>query len=301
MATPRDSRVEEALRRTATDVACVARGAWTLSLGNGAVVPARARVVDGWLEMRADLPTWAPRHDDVSWLRFNARLDGSVRVAHVLGSRVPHLRADAHIEHEPDLGDLVTSTCLELTDALHATVGPHDDRSPLSLEPLASPMADADVERACAEAGWPCVVVAGTRPRVDIETRAGLFTAVLESSPAGTERAVVELMDLGGQLSVCRDAVAAFLMAVSGSVRSVKSALRDRDGANLAVLVSPVAGVQSLDRVFSALAVACQLAGREVQALGGERLASEYLALWDRAGEDVSHTTMEECTCLQQL
>jgi hypothetical protein len=79
--------------------------------------------------------------------------------------------------------------------------------------------------------------------------------------------------------------------------------VRERDGATVAALVSPLEGPidRSLDRALSAIAVACHVSGREVQALRDERLAAEYLALRDAAPQHDSYTTEEEHTCLQQL
>jgi hypothetical protein len=59
-------------------------------------------------------------------------------------------------------------------------------------------------------------------------------------------------------------------MAVSGSVRSVKGGLVDRDGTTIAVLISSLEGMldRSVDEALSALGVACQLAGRSARAPG---------------------------------
>ena len=302
MARPRDSLVEHGLRGAASDVAYEGNGTWRLSIVNGAAVPARARVLDGWFELRAALPAWAlSRHDDLSWLRINARLDGSVRVAHLLGNRVPYLMADTRIAHEPDRDDRVMSACIDLSGALHAVENSHEDMAYFQAQ--APRTAVAEIERACADFGWPCTVGTDGTVRLDIVTRAGALAARLESSPAGAARAVVELIDMADQPVVSRRAVAALLMALSGSVRSVKAVVRERDGATVAALVSPLEGPidRSLDRALSALAVACHVSGREVQALRDERLAAEYLALRDAAPQHDSYTTEEEHTCLQQL
>ena len=218
MARPRDSLVEHGLRGAASDVAYEGNGTWRLSIVNGAAVPARARVLDGWFELRAALPAWAlSRHDDLSWLRINARLDGSVRVAHLLGNRVPYLMADTRIAHEPDRDDRVMSACIDLSGALHAVENSHEDMAYFQAQ--APRTAVAEIERACADFGWPCTVGTDGTVRLDIVTRAGALAARLESSPAGAARAVVELIDMADQPVVSRRAVAALLMALSGSVK----------------------------------------------------------------------------------
>lgn len=309
-----DSRVEEALCGAASDVERTGRGMWRFSLVNGAVVPARARVASGWLELTTALSGAARLDSDpLSWLRLNARFGGSVRAACALGAPDLHLRTDLHIEEETSLFDRVGSACEQVCEALHLL-------QPGAAEMPATPQAGrdddrrdsssvaGDIERLCAEAGWPCTIRAASDMRIDIETRAGVFGARLESASGRADHVIVELGDLSGQSKTSQRAVGVFLLALSSTVRAVKGAVLERDGVEVAALASPLEGptVQALDRALSALAVACQLSGREVQALRDERLASDYLALWDAAPQNdlhraESHTTEEEHTCLQQL
>ena len=68
--------------------------------------------------------------------------------------------------------------------------------------------------------------------------------------------------------------MAMFLLAVSSAVRAVKGVVLVRNGGDVLALASPIEAptVEALDRSLSALAVACQISGREVQALRDERL-----------------------------
>lgn len=304
MARSHDSRIEDALRSAVTAVTYESQGTWSLSLANGASVPARARISDYWLELSAALPEWIlSRRDELGWLRVNGYLGGSVRVARTQENSIPHLMVDTLAEHEPDITSRVVSACLELTGALHAIEAWPEGSPPSPFEQGTSRTSVADVERACAETMWPCIVGADEGVRLDVDTRAGVYHARFESSPDGRERVIVVLTDLASQSALSQRAVATLLMAVSGSVRSVKGVVTDRDGATGAALASPVDQPidRSLNRALSALAVACQICGREVHALRDERLAADYLALWDAGRERNSHRTKEERTCLQQL
>lgn len=302
MARPSDSHIEEALRIAGAAPAWNGQGGWRLSLVNGATVSAEARISDGWLELNAPLSSWLRSHrDDVVWLRVNEHLGGSARVVRTLAHGSPLLRVDAHVEDNPDVVGLVLSTCRDLAGAAHAIETWPDRLPPSPFEPGTSRTSAADIEHACAEAGWRCTAMGDGSLRLAIDTRAGAHAARLESSADG-ERVLVELMDLAGLPATARRAVAALLLAVSGSVRSVKGMLTDRDGAIVAMLAAPVAPPidRGLDRALSALAVACHFSLREAQALCDERLAADYLALWNAEPQHESHRIGEERTCLQQ-
>ena len=322
MAKQRNGSVDEALRSVASAVTYESAGRWRFSLVNGQALPAEARVSSGWLELTAPIPECelrVPSYDDLFGLRINTRLDGSIRIARHFGERHPHVRADACIDQVPDLVEWVQTACARLTDAVHDVAAWRDVLPPRSVETGAAiaPHTRADVGRACSETGWRATNEEGSSLRVEIPTRAGMYTARVESS-AVADRFVVELADLAGQPEVCRRAVAAMLAAVAGSVRLVKGGLVDRDDAAVAALLSPIEGSldRSVDTALSVMAVACQVSGREVQALLDEHLGSEYLALSGAAYEEPpagplcgtrptgspatgSHTAKEEQPCLQ--
>ncbi len=279
------------------------------ALRGATAVPAlHARVSSGWLELTAPLPVWAlSRCDDLEGLRLSSQLPGSTRLARHFGDRDPHLRADACIEFVPDLRGWLGAACASFADCLQLFAGSCEGLSPLDFDrsrpgpPPAMAEPPADVERACAETGWRAVAGNGRDLRVVIPTRAGSYTAHLESSLHAGARFVVELTDLAGQPEVCRRATAALLMAVSGSVRSIKGGLVHCEGATTAVLISALDGPldRSMDDALSALGVACQLSAREAHALLDESLASEYFALSKGSVEEKSRSSMEVESCLQ--
>jgi hypothetical protein len=263
-----------------------------------AVPGVRGRVSSGWIELTAPLADWAlSGYDDFLGLRIGSQLRGSSRIARRFGEVEPHMRADAFIAHVPDLRAWLNEACGSFNDSLHlfasAECRPHPQHAPTGSR--------ADVERACAETGWRTVAADGSRLHVAVPTRAGAYAAYLDSTPHAGERFVVELTDLAGQPDECRHAAAALLLAVSSSVRSVKGGLVERDGKTLAALISSLEGPidRSVDDALSALAVACQLAGREAQALLDESLASEYLALSRGVHDRKSRSSREVETCLQ--
>jgi hypothetical protein len=139
---------------------------------------------------------------------------------------------------------------------------------------------------------------------VEIATRAGAFSARLAADPHVQPAFVVELLDLNGQPETCLRAVAALLLAASGSMRSVKGGLVDHGGGATAMLLSPLDGPleRSTDEALSALAAACRFTAREARALLDEPLAVAYLA---RAGGPArelapgSINQQEEHICLQ--
>jgi hypothetical protein len=244
-------------------------------------------------------------YDDIAALRMNADLDGSVRVARMFGERVPHIRADVPVEQLLDLDGWVQTACDGLTGAAHLMMsrtrddrrghrpGARTDRSrPGPLGPGA-PLRIDDVVHCCRDAGWPVAHEDATQVRVEIATRGGVHHARFDESAHAPARFVVELTDLTGQPDVCRRAVAAMLLAVSGSVRSAKGGVLHREEATLAVLISAphTWTASSVDDSLSALAAACQISGREVVALLDERLAAQYLAL--ACGADAENTKEE--------
>ncbi len=303
-----DSRVEDALLAAAADVERTGSGRWRFSLVNGAVRPVGARVADGWLELTTVVPEAARMEQaPLSCLRLNARFGGSVRAARARGDAAFHIRTDVNLDEATGLAGRIGSACEQVHDALHLLQPGASDMLPWpqaegESQPIGPDSIAGDIERLCAEAGWPCTATAASELRLDIETRAGVFGARIEPAGGGAERVVVELADMAAQSATSQRAVAMFLLALSSAVRAVKGVVLEREGGDVFALASPIEAptVQALDRSLSALAVACQISGREVQALRDERLADAYLALWEASSQHGSLTTEEEHTCQQQ-
>jgi hypothetical protein len=274
------------------------RGDWPISRNNGHALPARVTREDGWLSL---VTTHSLAHiDDVSLLVLNRHLPGTVRAARPLRASFAQLRADLHLG-TPDLDERIAKAYDEIAAASQQLA---TGATPLPMEASADDEIVEQVRHLCEEAGWPQRPSDDGGVRLDLETRAGTFTATLCGSRDALPHFFVELTSLSDQSEVSRRATARLLMALSATVRTVKPQTIDRGGL--------VAGVSSalervdadaINRTASALAVACQLAGREVQALRDERLAGAYLALEIERRDvnpDPTHTREEE-PCLQQL
>jgi hypothetical protein len=305
MAHARDSRFEHVLRLAASDVVHTGDGTWRLSVVNGSAVQADARIAGRWLVMSAllDPSDLAPR-DDLAWLRLNDGLQGTVRVARRPGDPVTPVVADLDTACDvDDLAERVATACGQLSAAFHVIRGPLDAPDPVS--PATPRTAMADIQRACREGGWPCLVT-NDSARIDLAIDAGVFAATLESSAAGDDRVIVHLADLSPFPPVSQRAAAALLLVTSGAVRLVKATIRQRAGVAAATLVSPLVAYRdepidrALDLALSALAAACQICAREVRALEDESLALAYLDLWKVRAPHDSPMAMEEHPCLQQ-
>ena len=288
MAQPFDVRVDDALRSLGCAVTPDSPGRWQLAMANGAVMPVRASLSSGWLDLTAALPaTSRQRCDDVSALRLNVDLPGSSRVARLFGDRHPHLHADVHVRHVEDLAGWVKTACSSFSELAHHLADGHE------CETGAPPVSND------ADAG----------DHVELDTRAGVFGARLVDGTSGSRAFVVDLLDLEGRSETCVRAVAALLLAASASLRSVKGGLVNRRiGGATAILVAPLCGPlcgppdQSADEALSALAAACRFTGREVQALLDEHLAAAYLARSVGPDHEHAHASInqqEEHTCLQ--
>ena len=290
MARQFDAGVRDALRRASAVIVGNGDAVWDLVLADG-LVPARARSRDGWFEVTAPLPEPVrSEYDDLWGARFNSRLHGPARI--VRGRHeAPCVKADVFIERDNPF-DRVATACLDVTLVVATLTNPTAEIPPRSAESEPD-LLHGDIQRACSEAGWHAVVQDGSRMRVEIPTRAGIYSARTQSSPSGDGRLVVELADLSGCSAVSTQAVSALLMAVSASVRSIAGLVFDGESAPLALLSAPLETPLdgSVDRALSALSVACGLAGRETVALRDPDLASHYLALKEPTRPGQSHTT----------
>lgn len=302
MARQLDRRVDEALRAVATDVACRDAGRWLFSMVNGEAIPVQASFSEGWLELSTPLPPWSPLRDDhLLALRLSAQLPGSSRIGRLFGEAEIRVHADASVEHVADLARWTRDVCSGFSAIVHMTA--LTDTTPLlsAADPAAASITAAELERACRMSGWPVARTGDAGVRAGIVTQTGEYSACYAREACIPPAFVVELCDLKGQSAVCRRAMAALLLAVSGSVRWVKGAFVYGGDGTTAALLSPLACPleQSADEALSALSVACQLVAREVRALADERLAADYLALTDTVDQPSARTSMEEQTCLQ--
>ena len=310
----RDQVIENVLGAISPDLVSVARNDWRFVLSNGVKIGVRARIVDAWFELTASPAGLSPVTPARTWpmLEFNAGIDGPTRLALTPGACAAHLRADLFVEDDADLEVRVCSVLADLQSRFH---GFHETDHPGELEcppvPAVVP-APPDATRLvhlCTEAAWPCSERASGHIAVTIDTGSALYQARIEGTPNGGLRAVVDLVDASAYTLTSYAATGLLLLHTSAVVRLVKGVVATNDGtcnAGVAAEIeNPLSGA-AVDRAFSALTVACRLAGREAQALRDDSLARQYLAYrtpgpFDRSTDATSttHHEMEESPCLQ--
>ena len=151
----------------------------------------------------------------------------------------------------------------------------------------------ATVASLCAESGWPCSERAGDcLVKLEVHREGPPFYAHLERAADGGISAWVHLTaaahEPGGggeeaaQSPACRRAVETMLAEVSDRMRLARGRLRESPGewiAGFEVGIPADGGGEELAEALSALSVACQLAGPEVQLLLSEpEIVELYLA-----------------------
>jgi hypothetical protein len=156
-----------------------------------------------------------------------------------------------------------------------------------------------EFQRACDDTGWPCSIDASGATRVQLATRSGEFIAVPEW-PWRSEIAV-ELADLSTASPISHRAIDALLQELAAAVAGLSAMCTEHQGRFVARISAAIEapGDAEIDRVLSALATACEMAGREVAALADEQLATAYLDL--NRTEPESLIPEEEHACLQPL
>jgi hypothetical protein len=291
---------------------------------DGSDVGVRARIVDQWLELTAAADAVPLAHPQLwSMLRFNADLNGPLRLALAPGAHGAHFRGEMFVEDDTNLDTRVEALLESARSALRAL---HDStrlgRPSLAAESAKvgkTPRDGHPLVQLCAEAGWPCTERASSRIEIAIDCGRASYQAHLDLTDDGALSAVVDLVDASTLTQASRTATAFLLLIASAVVRSVKAVVVKRDGVEHAGLAaaceSPRSGA-GLDRALAALSVGCGLAGCEAQALRHEALAREYLAwcapplLVDESPDDDivnnqrdnnNQYEVEERPCLQQL
>jgi hypothetical protein len=295
MASCPDSSIEEVLRTIAPDVVATGAARWTVPRADGRALPVRVRRSPAWLQLSADSP--APvtyGRDDLYWLRLNRGLRGSVRTARSLAEQTIHLRADIWCEDEGDVSGGIRRAFLDFDDAAHRLAGRAEWSQSTPVMADAEQLSDR-IEHVCLETGWPCRRLSGGGLRVDLETRAGAYAALLQPETS-VDGLVVELGELPRGPSASRRAIGRLLLALSATVRLVKGLIITHDGTDVAMMSASLGdgSATEFERSVSALIVACGIAAREVEALRSEELALRYLQV---IPQFIVPATEEELAC----
>jgi hypothetical protein len=134
------------------------------------------------------------------------------------------------------------------------------------------------------EAGWPCLNRSDHSFQVDLEVKDRLlYQASVERLPAGIRLWVcLVCCERDAPLPV-RLALSALLLRTGGSVRMARGSVRQTQqglATGFDVLLPGTCGAAELAHGLSALSVACDLFGREVEALAQDAvLAERYLSM----------------------
>ena len=315
----RASRVTELLQRTALEVngnpvkgsqvKVLRSDAWQFSLSNGRPLQVSARLRGDWLLLSTLACTASGSREDPDegpaeperMLGLNRLIDGPAKLVLPAGSTRPELRADLLVDDASLAAQLdgglngetlqrLAEACLGLKQGaeLIASGGPRDEEPDPEEGKLDEASAggavgaEEELLDLCDRAGWEGKSGRDGRLSVPLPTADGLLQARLTRTSRGI-RTRVALVEPGTLGEAGHRAVALLLLAVGAGVRLVRGAGGWRKPGELATW----AGVESwsafraegLEASLSALTVACELCGREVEALADARLAARYLDL----------------------
>ena len=206
----------------------------------------------------------------------------------MLGDASIRLRVDVPVRGVPIRGPLGIETPIrEAVAALaHAGgVGVGEGRGVGALLPLAPTVCEpsgvasrvaverADLARLCGESGWPYAQRSGGSVSVDLEVSGHAFyQAIVSHQPSDRIRLRVDLVR-GGEVASAGQhklAVAVLLLSVNGVVRMARGVVRQKEqrfSAGFEASLSSRPSLAEFVHALSALSIACDTCGREVEAL----------------------------------
>ncbi len=248
-------------------------GQWRLAL------PKRkgtARIDDRWLVL--ELPLRRRRKlAPFALLERNAELMGNAK--HVmLGDASIRLRADVPVRGVPIRGTLGIATPIrEAVAALAHAGGALLPLAPTVCEPSGVASRDtverANLARLCGESGRPYAQRSSGSLSVDLEfSGRAFYQAIVSHQPSDRIRLGVDLVR-GGEVAGAEQhklAVAVLLLSVNGVVRMPRAVIRQTEQRFSAGFEASLSGRPSLAEfvhALSALSIACDMCGREVEAL----------------------------------
>ncbi len=250
-----------------------------------------ARIDERWLVLEFPLRR-GRKLAPFALLEHNAGLMGNVK--HVmLGDASIRLRADVPVRGVPIRGTLGIATPIrEAVAALAHAVGGGAllPLAPTVCEPSSvasqDPVERADLARLCGESGWPYEQRSNGSVSVELEVSGRAFyQAVVSHQPSDRIRLAVDLVR-GGEIAGADQhklAVAVLLLSVNGLVRMARAVIRQTDqrfSAGFEVSLSSRPSLAAFVHALSALSIACDMCGREVEALMDDAaLARSFLEI----------------------
>lgn len=279
----RQNLAAAALAQNSRQLDAVGNAAWRLQPRVSAGCSVSATLEDNWLvltahdslELAADAAPW-------SLLQRNSSLTGFAKFAFMPDGNL-QLRAELPLVEEADLAGRIRETCADFASAFALyDFSKNDD----ALEPPAGKSEQPDLKQLCTQAGWPFVERGPEKLLVELESPGGFRQAALIHSARGINLSC-ELASCGSLDGEIREAVAIFLLSVSGVVRLARAALA-ADVARLEVaFVAPPCAAE-ISSALESLSVGCSLCGEEVKMLQDPAIARSFLALRGRGAKMVA-------------
>lgn len=263
---------------------------FSIGIPGGRRVPLRLHVAESWADLTVDPGEQAVRTSPWDALAVNASADGAAKLILRPGDLRVTLRADVPLSPDEDPSPRLAAACEDLgrlAGALErrSLVSRGGDEPPRAQDTQGPAVPDepADVDMALllTEAGWPFVRRTSNRLAVDL----GLcdqFQQAFITPDSGRRHRVRATLAVAGTLpAATRDALGVLLLTVSAAVRLARGGCASQGEESVLFVESPLGetpAVGDVDVALCAVAMACQMAGRETRALIDERIARAYLA-----------------------
>ena len=264
--------------------------AFNLDLPGGRCVPLRLHVADGWACLTVEAGGQPVRTSPWDALGLNAAADGVARVILRPGDTTVALRADVPLAADEDPKPQLAAACDDLRrlageierGAVDSSID-GDASSATHAQVTTSPGGHAGVDFAAllTESGWPFVQRASNRLAVDLGLPDWFQQAFITAGAGRRHRVRATVAVIESPTAATRDAIGILLLTVSAVVRTVRGGRLDQDGESTLCFDAPLAefpAATDVDAALGAVAMACQMAGREARALIDERIARAYLA-----------------------
>ena len=287
--------ITNALEQEAASVKHVAPKSWDLSLANGRLAAASARIDDaGWFLLDAPLDhgTGAKRtalsgkrlHD---YLKWNAELTGGAKFVVEPRDRSARLRVEIPLDlgERADPAGQVHLACQGCKAALEKLCDGRKERHSVSLVDLSRGRADTsrcDLLRLCRETGWGFVERSSGRISVELEVLNGSHSAILAERENGDISASVDVAVWTSLSGASRRSLDLLILSTAGFVRMVRPAVvkeGDKSRARFEMVFSSPCRPAQLAHALSALSLACRFCAQECRLLQkDETIAREYLS-----------------------
>ena len=297
--------VDKVLESSTDGVAQVGTRQWQVPSKNGRSVTATVQLTETWLLFDAPL-TWMLNGDKLDsrligdLFSQNGSLPGRLKFVVPPHSMAPAVAADLPMDEEGDGQGEIAATCGELHELLKRQHGRRPAgrgkkktarRAPAKAANVAdSPLTQTGdqvpaegVAQLCAETGWTCTQRSDGQPAITLDVTGAFHQALAASTPDGSVRLAVALDVADSLPPVCRTAVQLFLLTASRVIRMVRatgSIDPSLPAYRWEVAWSETPSAFQFHHGLSALSVACRHTAREVEALGDEEIAKQYL--WRR-------------------